>query len=477
MKRRRFLFSAAGGLGTTLLRNGRAAGAESDRPNILLITADDLNYDSLGVTGTTTPDVTPNLDRLASEGVRFQHAHVTSAVCQPSRSVLMTGRYPHRNGAIGFNAIDADVPTLQESLAAAGYLNGIFGKVHHLAPRERFHWSYVAEQQDLGVGRSPSLYYDHAKEFFARAKASGKPFFLMANSHDPHRPFAGSEQEARRRAKGTPFPKASRHYGPEEVEVPGFLPDLPEIRREIAQYYTSVHRCDETVGAVLRALAESGDEQNTLVMFLSDNGIAVPFAKTNCYLTSTRTPWIVRWPGKAAAGRVDRRHFVSGIDFMPTVLDAAGLEQVPGMDGRSFLPLLSGGRQPGRDHVYTVFHRTSARRDYPMRCVQNAQYGYIFNAWADGETVFKNESQSGLTMNAMREAAKQDPEIAARVQLFVYRVPEEFYDFKKDPCALRNLIDVPEHAAPIKQMRRSLLTWMENTGDPLLGTFNQRIST
>ncbi len=247
------------------------------------------------------------------------------------------------------------------------------------------------------------------------------------------------------------------------------------MRQEIAEYFTSVHRADQTVGELLRALADSGLEEDTLVMFLSDNGMAFPFAKTNCYLQSTRTPWIVRWPGRIKPGSIDSRHFVSGIDFTPTVLDTLGLPPLEGADGRTFLPLLSGGSQPWRDHVVTVFHETSGRRKYGMRCIQNSKFGYIFNAWSDGKTEFRNESQSGLTFKAMQEAAKTDPRLAERVRLFLYRTPEEFYDLESDPNSVRNLIGDSARQGEIGRMRQQLRHWMDRTGDPLLRQFRERV--
>ncbi len=482
MNRRTFLRLVPGGIATAVA-GGMAAETttRARRPNILLITADDMNHDSLGVTGCKIPGITPNLDRLASEGMRFRHAHVSIAVCQPCRSVLMTGRYPHRNGAEGFEQIDPDVPTLQESLRAGGYLNGIMGKVSHLTPKRKFCWDTEVTPDKLRAGRDPAMFYEHAKAFFEQAKDAGKPFFLMANSHDPHRPFPASEQEQRARKKKRKrkmpwdFPPASKHYRAEEVRVPGFLPDLPNVRKEVARYYAAVHRCDETVGQILRALHETGQVANTLVMFLSDHGMAFPFAKTNCYLNSTRTPWIVRWPGRVKRGAVDREHFISGIDFMPTVLDATGLSPVEGVDGRTFLPLLKGRQQAGRDRVFTVFFKTAARREYPMRCVQTRKYGYIFNAWSDGETVFKNESQSGLTFKAMQAAAKMDAAVAARVKLFQYRAPEELYDFAKDPDALHNLIDDPTLKDEVRKLQAALLEMMVRTNDPLLERFKKHL--
>jgi arylsulfatase A-like enzyme len=167
---------------------------------------------------------------------------------------------------------------------------------------------------------------------------------------------------------------------------------------------------------------------------------------------------------------------ISGIDFMPTILNAVGLPQVAGMDGESFLPLLTGGSQPGRDRVYTVFHRTAAENEYPMRSIQGKQYGYIYNAWSNGLTVFQNESQNGLTWSAMVAAAPTDPGIAARVQHFQYRVVEELYDYEVDPCALNNLVGDPQHAQVLQQYRNEMLAKMESISDPLTEIFADLIS-
>jgi N-sulfoglucosamine sulfohydrolase len=479
-------FVRLGGLGIYAWAAGRgwtrawAAGGEPPgkpgRLNVLLITADDLNCDSVGAYGCTTPETTPNLDRLAREGMRFTRSHVTIAVCQPCRSVLMTGRYPHRCGGEGFHRIrNTNVPTLVELLSQAGYHCGILGKVGHSTPKASIRWDMQHDARELGAGRDPARYGQFAKGFLQQAAARGRPFFLMANSHDPHRPFAGSDQE-KARFKGRSVCPPSRVYRPAEVRVPGFLPELPPVRREIAEYYGSVRRCDDTVGALLKALADSGQADNTLVIFLSDHGMALPFAKTNCYLHSTRSPWIVRWPGKVPAGRADDEHFISGIDLMPTILSAAGLKLPEGMDGFSFLPVLRGEKQAGRTMVFTQFHQTSARRRYPIRAVQNRRFGYLFNPWSDGQRVFRNESQSGRTFKAMRAAAATDAKIAARVRHFLYRTVEEFYDYETDPDALHNLVGEARYRKQIDELRGEMERWMRRTGDPALEAFRKRES-
>lgn len=152
------------------------------------------------------------------------------------------------------------MPTLQERLHAAGYLNGILAKNSHLTPRAKFCWDFYITPEELGQGRSPALYYRHSKKFFEQAKAARSPFFLMANSQAPHRPFAGSQQELKNFGKHLPF---SRKIEPAEAVIPGFLPDLPDVRQEVAEYFPSVHRSDETVGEALRALdcALAGTDQ------------------------------------------------------------------------------------------------------------------------------------------------------------------------------------------------------------------------
>ncbi len=456
----------------------------AERPNVLLITLDDMNWDSVAVFGCKVPGISPNIDRLASEGMRFEHSHVTVAICQPTRAVWMTGRYPHNSGALGFDRIRRDVPTLVEALSDAGFYTGLFAKTGHVVPTRAKAWNQIVQAAQLRNGRDPQKYYEHTRDFLGAAKQAGKPFFLMANSQDPHRPFAGSQQEAGRKRNdrkansdqyGGGFPGVSRTYRPEEVTVPKFLPDIPEVRKEIAEYFTSVHRADEITGAVLRALDEAGLRDNTLVMFLSDHGMPLPFAKTNCWRNSTRTPWIVRWPGVVKPNAFDQRHMISGIDLCPTILDAVGLKPLDGTDGRTFLDVLNGKVDESRNFVFTHINTIASRKDYSMRSLQDRRFGYIYNAWSDGETKFRNESQSGLTFNAMVKAAASDPAIAARVQHFVFRTKEEFYDYEADPDALHNLIDDPAQTAKVTDFRRRMRDAMAGSNDPLLAKFESEI--
>lgn len=444
--------------------------------NVLLITADDLNYNSVGAYGCTIPDITPNIDKLAGQGMRFTNAYVNISICQPSRQSMMTGRYPHRNGALAFDPIDHDVPTLQEELNKVGYLNAIIGKEEHLKPMDKFCWDFCIREEDvasgLGIGRDPNLYYQYTSAFLSKASQDGKPFFLMANTHDPHRPFAGSDQELR--SWGEDLPKFTRQITSEQVSVPEFLPDLPEIRKELAEYYTSVYRCDQVVGAILKALDESGYADHTIVMFMSDNGISLPFGKGNCYLNSNKTPWIIRWSGQVQEGAIDSTHFISGIDYMATILHALHLSKVPEMDGYSFLPILKGQKQKGRDMVFTQMHNLFSGRKYPMRCVQREEYGYIVNFWSDGDFHFTGDALSGRTFKAMKQAADSNEAIVERVDLLRFRIKEELYDFRIDPNGQLNLAEDPEYIETKKGLKELMRAQMRKSDDPLLNEFEER---
>ena len=449
--------------------------------NVLFITLDDMNRDSVGVYGSKVQETTPNIDKLAGEGLRFEHGHVSIAICMPTRAVWMTGRYPHNSGALGFTKIKPGVPTLPETLLENGFMTGILGKTEHVVPSRKNAFEYRRDRSEMANGRSEELYGKFAAEFLAQVKRDDKPFFLMVNAHDPHRPFdnrkpadqrkltgepsEGTSDDKKNKRKQTDYPAPSRIYQPNEIVIPGFLPDLPAIREEIAQYYSSVSRADDVVGRVLIELEKAGFAQNTLVMLKSDHGIPVPFAKTNVWRHSTLTPWIVRWPGTVKAGTHETEHLVAGVDFAPTILEALGIAPMKGMDGRSFLPVLKGKKQNDREFVYTHINTIASGRSYTMRSLQGKRYGFIWNGWHDGKTLFKNESMIGLTWKAMAKAAENDPALAKRVKHYLYRTPFEFYDYGNDPDALNNLTGDEEHAKLENRYREELLKVMQKTKD------------
>jgi len=442
--------------------------APTNQLNILFFTADDMNYDSADVSGCPIKNLTPNIDRLAAQGLRFEYAYSTVAVCQPVREIMQTGLYPHRNGAMGFFPIRSDVPTLNEQLHKAGYLISMIGKINHHRPFEKFCVDYAED----GISRHPSKIAAATRKFVRQAREQGKPFFHNVNCYDPHRPFIGIKGP-NDLAGGEP---PSRWIKPEEVTgVPGFLEDLPEVRRELAGYYTNVRRLDDALGAVLQVLAEEGLAANTLVMFYGgDHGMSFPFGKSNDYENSSRGTLILRWPGVTPPGRVDRDHLVSTIDFAPTLLEAAGLPPLAGVDGRSFLPVLKGEKLPGWERVFTFYNAAYGNRWMPMRCIRTRERAYLWNAWSDGQFKYHAENMAGLTWKAMLAAAATNTAIKARTEFYSFRVPEEFYDLTHDRCERENLITAPDRQKEIAALRGELLALLRRTGDPLAEAFAHR---
>lgn len=238
----------------------------------------------------------------------------------------------------------------------------------------------------------------------------------MANSSDPHRPFHGSDHERRHftadQLRGIPAP--SKVFALDQADPPPpFLPDLPDVRREYAEYLSSSRRCDDTVSAILRAVDEAGQT-------------------------------------------------------------VAGITTPDDVHGRSLTGLLRGTSEPDRERIFTVFHETSAKRRFEMRCVQEADYGYIWNAWSDGSTTYRAENMEGRTWPAMTAAYDGDGAIAARVDFYLHRHPEELYDLRADPYGLRNLADSSAHADQLAAMRTHMSAWMETVADPLADTFAER---
>jgi len=449
-----------------------------NRKNVVLITLDDLNYNTLGCYGSPVKGVSPNIDAFCEENIKLTNAHVTIGVCQPSRSVMLTGLYPHCNGARGFEAIDTSCTTLTEVLHWNGYYNGIIGKENHVAPAFKFCWDFYQRTMtdEDNWGRDPENYYGHVCRFLDEAQREERPFFLMLNSHDPHRPFAGSDGEIKRFGRHV---DCDYMYSPEEVDVKPCHPDLPDIRREMAQYYSSVRRADQCVGRVLDALKERGLYEECVILFLSDNGMALPFCKTNCYLNSTRSPYIFKLPSSMAKGaRKEVDVLVNGIDITPTFLEILGLDPIEGVNGQSFLHCLYDNEEY-QDDIFTLFFKTSVNPKtkepgyYPMRAVQDKHYIYIYNGWSDGETEFRNESMQGLTYNAMVEAAKTDPEIQKRVDLYLFRVKEEFFCLDDDRDCLVNLIAAPEHQERIQHFRERMEGYMLSSRDAYLDRFRR----
>ncbi|MCA9061071.1 MAG: sulfatase-like hydrolase/transferase, partial [Planctomycetaceae bacterium] len=245
-------------------------------------------------------------------------------------------------------------------------------------------------------------------------------------------------------------------------------------RKELSHYYSSVRRADDCVGAILKALDESGQRDETMILFLSDHGMPLPFAKTQVYHHSSHTPmfWIV--PGTTTANSSDETHLVSAVDLLPTLLEVTGIEHPGRMDGRSFAPLLRGETQDDRNFVIKEYNENAGGSRDPMRSIQTEQYLYIFNPWSNGERIMATATTGTPTYRRMAQLAKTDPWINARHDLYQHRVPEELYDMQNDPDCLNNLIDSQGHQPALNALRTRLDQWMVDTNDGMLDVFRHR---
>ncbi|MEA2068094.1 MAG: sulfatase [Verrucomicrobiota bacterium] len=451
-----------------------AIGDQKSAVNVVVFTVDDMDVTSVNCYGNPLPNLTPNMDRLASQGMRFEYAHVSTPICMPCRQSMMTGLHPHRNKSFGFVEVEKGTcPSLPGILSENGYYTASIGKGRDY---KAFPW----DEWINGLGgdgwysRKPEAFYQQVKKSIRNAK--GKPFFIGVNTSDPHRPFVGSEQEkefvsnVRKKYPTAPdFPAMEPICSEEEVPLLPYLPDLPDIRKETVQYLTSVKRADDTLGRIMQLLDEEGLFDNTIFIFVSDHDAAMPTAKQNCYAHSSITPLMVRWPGKIKPGAVDSDHMVSTLDLMPTILEALHLP-IPGkQDGRSMLSILLGGKQDGRDAVYTSYNYiVPGQQVFPMRAVHTKEWSYVFNPWSNGiKKRDHTENQSGLTFAAMQKAALTDPEMKKRVETIILRRRDELFDLRKDPYSFDNLSGSPEYKTQLRKMKALVANEMKRSEDPL----------
>ncbi|MCS6860684.1 MAG: sulfatase [Abditibacteriales bacterium] len=422
--------------------------------NVLLLIGDDHGLDA-GCYGNRVIK-TPNLDRLAAAGVRFSHAFATVSSCSPSRAVILTGLFVHTNGQYGLahaehkQSTHANVRSLPRLLRENGYRTGVIGKLHVIPPEV-----YPFEQQFPG-GRNVYEIAEKARGFFA-AK-DDRPFFLLIGYTDPHRAGRGFANEQNYRN----VQKIS--YDPNDVIVPPYLPDLPAVRRDIADYYESVSRLDQGIGFVLKALEETGKANETLVIYLSDNGTPFPGAKTNLYDAGIHLPLIIRSPAQTQRGIVNRA-MVSWVDIMPTILDWAGIKPPADLPGRSVLPILEQESPPGWDTIFAshVFHEITMY--YPMRAVRTRRHKLIWNLAHPLSYPFASDLWSSPTWQTILHGGLKMMGQRA-TDAYIHRPEYELYDLEKDPHELSNVADDPAYAPVLSDLKARLQKMMTETKDP-----------
>jgi len=462
---KRYRFSGLVGVLGIFMVTVACAGKQA--PNVVLFVTDDHGTDAMGCYGNPVIQ-TPNMDKLAAEGVRFTRAYCTSASCAASRSVILTGLFGHATGSYGhvhdyhhFSTYDS-VESLPVLMEKAGYRTARIGK-YHLAPESVYHFNDVLEANE----RSTVEMAEQCREVIG----ADQPFFLYFCTSDPHRgdPFTPDPWDAPNsfgnRPEGYPGVETVQ-YSPDEVIVPPFLPDTKECREELAQYYQSVSRIDQGIGRLRKILAEAGKSENTIFIYISDNGVAFPGAKTTVYEPGIKLPCIVADPRAKQENAVSDA-LVSWVDLTPTILDLAGIEfDEKRFHGRSFFP--KGASSPsGGKEVYAshTFHEITMY--YPMRVVVEERYKLIWNiAWAL-EYPFASDLWAASTWQSVYRSGGEVYG-ARRVEDYLHRPEFELYDLEADPDEVHNLASNPDHEATLKRLKEKLKLFQRNTRDPWL---------
>jgi N-sulfoglucosamine sulfohydrolase len=422
--------------------------SSSKPPNILFILSDDHSVPFLGAYGASYMS-TPHLDRFAGESLRFDKAFTAAPQCVPSRAALMTGRSPIaiQMGRFGL-PLPKNVTTLPEELRKLGYHTGLCGRYFHLdgviAPNpvtkavyEKHRLQTWAERVDFKDVSPQTQTADKFQQFLGQVPA-GRPWFFWINYSDPHHPWD----------------KDAGHVDPAKVQLPPYLPDLPGVREDLADYCREVERLDGFFGEDLAVLRKAQAEDNTVIVFMGDNGQAFPHGKGALYDPGLHVPLIVHWPGKTKPGATDA--LISGEDLAPTLLEIAGGTPPPEMTGRSFRNLLTGNQYEPRKYVFASrihhgngsFSRSTKADEFDLsRCVRSERWKVIYNCTPHMEyqPVDSAKNPGWLQMVDAQESGHLPAEFG-KAYFELPRPVLEMYDLHNDRAEFHNLAANPELA-------------------------------
>lgn len=418
-----------------------AAGELGKQPNFLFIIADDCTHRDIGCYGGQA--LTPNIDQLAKEGMRFTQCFQAAPMCSPTRHNIYTGLYPVKSGAYPNHTFAKDgTKSVVHYLKPRGYRVALSGK-KHISPQAVFPFEMSGAQNNPDMAAVEKL--------FKESKEASTPFCLFACSNEPHTPYT----------KGDPS-----KYDANKIKLPANFVDTPETRAQYVKYLAEISYYDWQVGECLRLLKRHGHADNTLVVVVSEQGSSFPFAKWTCYDSGLQSAMIARWPGKIPAG-VTSNAMVEYVDVLPTFLNAAGLDRPEVLDGRSFLPVLTGLETRHKDFVFglmTTRGINNGSDHFGIRSVRSDKYKYIVNLTP--EMTFKNACVKLPSFVSWKTKADAGDAAAAEiVRRYQHRPAEELYDVTTDTLEWKNLADDPKLAEAKAELKNQLAMWMKTQGD------------
>ncbi|WKN43221.1 sulfatase family protein [Tunicatimonas pelagia] len=411
----------------------------SDKPNIVVFIADDAGWRDFGCYG--NPAIrTPNIDQLAADGIRFTNVFLPTPQCSPTRTSLLTGQFAHTLRTEDLHTpLDVSEKTVAHHLGEAGYYTALLGK-SHIGKEATAQFDYFNAGKENPRGQDLATALDNAGE---------QPIFAWFAFFDPHRSYQ-------------PNTIANPH-DLEEVVVPPYLADTPETRQDLAMYYDEINRMDSVIGASLALLEDRSRRENTVVIFMSDNGKPFTRAKGTLYDEGIKTPFIVNWPARIAEARVNS-NLLTTLRLAPTVLDIAGVDKPQKMFAESMASLFTEGNSVADEYVYG--ERNWHDCDEHMRSVRSDSFKLIVNSYIElphGTAADLAGSPSHQSLLRLKEKGELN-----EVQSLVFQVPRpaiELYDVINDPFELNNLAFRSEYRPIIREHYGALQQWMKETND------------
>ncbi len=434
----------------TLPAAGAFAAAQPDepRPHLVLFISDDHGCLDSPVYGSRVVRA-PNMQALAADGIVMSGAFCGTPTCVPSRAVMMSGLHSARNGAeANHSQMRPSVKTLPTYLKALGYHTAHFGK-SHFQPRASYSDMEFVKSEIQGGPLNNDL-DTKAFDDWLGARERKSPLCLVVGCHSPH-----------------VYWPANNGYDPAQVELPPTFVDTAETRAERAKYYTDISNADRQLGEV-RASVRRHLGENALFIYMSDNGAQWPFAKWNLYDAGIRLPFIAAWPGRIKPGSRSSAMF-SFTDIVPALIEAAGGKPPEDIDGRSFLPALTGASPRHRSEIFATHSGDGNMNVYPMRCLRTDQYKYILNLHPEfeyGTHIDRAGLRDGrVYWESWVAKAAGDPAAAEIVNRYKVRPREEFYDLSRDPHETQNLAADRRFTRVVEDFRQRVENWMAEQKD------------
>lgn len=447
------LYVAAGQTSIVAQRNAaqrNAARRNAAQPNIVIIMADDLDSRQLSCYGGQNLK-TNHIDALAKDGLKFHNLFASEAMCVPTRASLFTGLYPVRHGSFqNHKPVYDNLKSVGHYLAGLGYRVGLTGKDHVTKPKSVFPFDIVDGFEPNCVAPTDEYRLDDIKKYIT---ASDKPYCLFVMSINPHAPWTVGDT--------TEFDAA-------KLKLPADWVDTPITRRQFVKYLAEVRRLDDQVGEINALLKETGQDKNTILIFLGEQGAQFPGAKWNLYDTGQRSSMLVKWPGKVKPSS-ETFALVQYEDITPTLIEIAGGKPVASLDGQSFLPVISGKTKDLRNYVYGIHNNIPEGDPYPIRSIRDHRYKLILNLASEkpyyNRFMMDRNRKDRNTVWFSWVDDMVDPKAKKITDRFENRPAVEFYDTEKDPFELTNLAADPQYAQRIAMLRTELEGWMKQQGD------------